>query len=164
MPSTSTLIVPSACMTNVQVYPSCSVTVAVEPFCTQVQASDSSPSQIVPVPPALKVTVICAPMAAGSMVWPFAEAFVSTHWPSKLPVAGAVPPVEGSRPSGSSPPPGAFRRLRRGCGLRKVHGHAVHHGQQRAVRLERERRDLFRDLTGNRDRVAVLRPRPRSLP
>ena len=70
-------------------YPSCSVTVAVEPFCTQVQASDSSPSQIVPVPPALKVTVICAPMAAGSMVWPFAEACVSTHWPSKLPVAGA---------------------------------------------------------------------------
>ena len=42
------------------------------------------------------------------MVWPFAEACVSTHWPSKLPVAGAVPPVEGSRPSGSSPPPGAF--------------------------------------------------------
>ena len=95
-------------MTNVQVYPSCSVTVAAEPFCTQVQASDSSPSQIVPLPPALKVAVICTPMAAGSMVWPFAEACVSTHWPSKLPVAGAVPPVEGSRPSGSSPPPGAF--------------------------------------------------------
>ena len=66
----------------------------------------------------MKVTVICAPMARRV---------------NGLAVCGSLRqhPLALKTARG-----GRVRRLRRGCGLRKVHGHAVHHGQQQGARLE----------------------------
>ena len=128
-------------MTNVQVYPSCSVTVAAGTV-----LHPGAGERFLAVPD-------CAASAGVE-----GRGHLHTHgrWVNGLAVCGSLRqhPLAlktargGSRAARggqqavrSSPPPGAFVACGAAAVCVKYAGHAVHHGQQRAVRLERERRN-----------------------